>query len=337
VHDVGQTLEKGSAECEQLAPRPRRHGAILAGLLEKANAELALEAPHLRMNAGLGDGIRKVARRARITARGRHAKETFELVQEDHSPTVIDIIKIGNWQSWLRPSMMMLLGSRELLPPCIRGAAMKRSVALHRLPSSSVRFVSKAVFSLAIGLVAFTQGRSARAEEISSVEPTTHSSRFSDQAPVAIRYWYGYQTVIVDVVSTSLFVSGLATFKICLGTSDQTNGSCDSSASEALLLSGLTGYALGGPVIHAAHGHWDKAGYSLALRVVPVAAAVAIGNAGSGEAGALLLIGGAGAAMMVDSAVLGFETVAVEPPKVSLAPSFDPKSRSGSLVVAGSF
>jgi len=214
---------------------------------------------------------------------------------------------------------------------------MKRPVASCGIRvSPRGRFVSNAAFSLAAALLAAAPARSALAQGNSCEErPAIHSSRFSDPDPVTVQQWYGYQTLVIDVASTSLFVAGLATFRLCL--SGSTSGGCNNDASGALLLSGLTGYALGGPVIHAAHGHWDKAGYSLALRVLPVAAATGVGaGGGAGGAAALLLIGGAGVAMMVDSAMLGYETVTVETPKVSLAPSFDPKSRTAGLVVAGS-
>ena len=99
----------------------------------------------------------------------------------------------------------------------------------------------------------------------------------------------------------------------------------------------MAGYALGGPIIHVAHGHWDKAGYSFGLRALPVGATIAGGLfEGPGNPAALLFLG-AGAAMILDCALLAHETVAVDAPTISLAPSFDPKSRTGSLVVAGRF
>ena len=105
-----------------------------------------------------------------------------------------------------------------------------------------------------------------------------------------------------------------------------------------LLLGGMAGYTLGGPVIHAAHGHWDKAGYSLGLRVAPIAAAIGMGAAFDAREATPLLVGSAAlTAMVLDSALLGYETVAVDPPKVSVAPSYDAKSRTGSLVVIGKF
>jgi hypothetical protein len=72
------------------------------------------------------------------------------------------------------------------------------------------------------------------------------------------------------------------------------------------------------------------------MRVVPVVAAMELGRSGSQAAVPVLMLG-AGAAMILDAGLLGYETLDSDAPKVSLAPSFDPKSRTGALVVAGSF
>lgn len=84
---------------EQLLSGSRGDRTIFGDLFEEANAEIALEAPHLRVHAGLRDGVRKFARRARVAARRRHAVEPLELIEKDHILTVIESIKIGNWWS----------------------------------------------------------------------------------------------------------------------------------------------------------------------------------------------------------------------------------------------
>ena len=320
LHDVGQALEEGGAEGKQLTPGPRRHGAIFGDLLEQANAEVAFEPPHLRVNAGLRDGIRKLARRTRITAGRRHAKEAFELIQKNHSLTVCDPIKMGNWQSWSWRHMVIQARQQRAAFAVRQGAPMKPRVGLPCL------------------LLIVTQALPASAEGSSSGQTTTQSPRPSELSPATVRHWYGYQTLISDALSTTSFAAGVATFDICFSFGGTSGRRChDNTGPTMLLLGGMAGYALGGPVIHAVHGHWDKAGYSLGLRALPVAAAVGLGiGNGSGNPAGLLFLG-AGAAMILDSALLGYETVAVDAPKVSVAPSFDPNSRTGSLVVAGTF
>ena len=131
---------------------------------------------------------------------------------------------------------------------------------------------------------------------------------------------------------------GAASFEICISPFGAPTDSCHNEVAETLILAGIAGYALGGPMIHAAHGRWDKAGYSLGLRVVPVAAAIGMGEVFGAGDGAPVLVGGAAlAAMVLDSALLGYETVAVDASKVSLAPAYHPRRRSGSLVFTRAF
>ena len=216
---------------------------------------------------------------------------------------------------------------------------MKRQVAercFHR--SSSECPMARAAFAFALGLAIVMSAPSARAAGGFEGAPSVHSPRFTDEGPNTIRRWYGYQTMISDVLSTSLFFAGAASLDICISVFGPPDRSCHNEVPGMLLLGGMAGYTLGGPVIHAAHGHWDKAGYSLGLRVAPVAAAIGIGAAvDAGEATPLLIGGAALTAMVLDSALLGYETVTVDAPSVSLAPSYDAKTRTGSLVVMGNF
>ena len=141
--------------------------------------------------------------------------------------------------------------------------------------------------------------------------------------------------MIADVLSTSVLFAGAASLDICISVFGPPQ-SCHNEVPAVLILGGLAGYTFGGPVIHAAHGHWDKAGYSLGLRVAPVAGAIGIASALDAGGATPLLIGGAAlTGMVLDSALLGYETVAVDAPKVSLAPYYDTKSRTGSLVFIG--
>src|SRR6187200_835469 len=87
-------------------------------------------------------------------------------------------------------------------------------------PWPNGHLLAKGAFAVAGGLLTLAQARTAAAEGISSELPSTHSpapmpppaasERFSDQGPIMVRRWYGYQTVVTDVLSTSLFAGGLA-------------------------------------------------------------------------------------------------------------------------------
>jgi hypothetical protein len=217
---------------------------------------------------------------------------------------------------------------------------MKPSVVL-TFPAGSrgKRVIVRTALALRAALLTVTPPASASAEDNVSVQVLSPSPRPSDQAPATRRHWYGYQTVIADALSTTALVSGLSTFKLCISVFGSGNEGCqkDNTVPSLLILGGTVGYALGGPVIHAAHGHWDKAGYSLAIRVLPTASALAIGSSTDSDGALALLLVGGGAAMIVDGALLSYETVAVDSSKLSLLPSFDPKSRAGALVVGGSF
>jgi hypothetical protein len=213
---------------------------------------------------------------------------------------------------------------------------MNRQIVERRVHlSSSERLVARAAFAFALAAAIVMSAPSARAEGGTEEAPIIHSARFAYEAPTTVRRWYGYQTVISDFLSTSVFFSGAASFDLCISVfgPDRT---CHNEIPAMLILGGMAGYTFGGPVIHAAHGHWDKAGYSLALRVVPIAGAIGIGSALDAGGATPLLVGGAAlTGMVLDSALLGYETIAIDAPKVSLAPYYDTKSRTGLLVVIG--
>ena len=94
--------------------------------------------------------------------------------------------------------------------------------------------------------------------EPASPEPAASSTRAS---------WYGWQTLTADGASTVLLGAGVA--------------AGGSPASGVLALSGVTGFTLGAPIVHAAHGRWAIAGADLGLRV----GAVVLGGLVGAEAG----------------------------------------------------
>jgi hypothetical protein len=207
---------------------------------------------------------------------------------------------------------------------------MKRWIRQHggRLP--------KAALSSAVCAVLVMAGTSARADGASGIR--AHLPRFSDHGSIPVRRWYGYQTMLADVASTSLFVAGAASLELCVSVFGPPNRTCHNEVPSLLIGGGAAGYLFASPILHAAHGNWDKAGYSFGMRAAPVAAAIGLGVAGDATDVAPVVLGASAvSAMILDSALLGYETVPREGPTVSLAPSYDVMRGIGSLVVAGEF
>lgn len=136
--------------------------------------------------------------------------------------------------------------------------------------------------------------------------------------PSVEHHWYGLQTLTVDALSIGVLAVG------------------DSKAGTYI---GLGGYFLGGPLVHAAHGHVGKACGSLGLRAgAPIVGAI-VGYAaercgdqsededyvcGTNGAAVGVLIGAA-AAIVVDAAVLAHEDVEPdEAPDLARGPRVKP-------------
>jgi hypothetical protein len=164
----------------------------------------------------------------------------------------------------------------------------------------------------------------------------------AEAPPAQQTRWYGWQTFVADA-------GALGFAALALGTSSA-NGS-DAAAFVPLAVGGGS-YLLGGPIVHAAHGHWGKAGGSLALRVGLPLLGWAAGYALSGDScrreyaydhegcpfenAAYGLILGAVSAMILDAVLLGRERVddgARGAPSVA----FTPLNGGGNLSLAGRF
>ena len=180
--------------------------------------------------------------------------------------------------------------------------------------------------------------REARAEAAPpSDPPATWHRPASGDAPT-VRHWYGYEIVILDFFGAGLLATGVLSYRPCTVTLTHDCNFGSSMMSAAFVVSGATLYAFGGPSIHAGRSQWGKAGASLAMRLLPAVAGNAVNDAVDTEGVTpLLVLGGMASAMVVDSAVLGYETVAADASKVTLAPTYDPKSRSGAVVLGGTF
>ena len=132
-------------------------------------------------------------------------------------------------------------------------------------------------------------------------------------APEEHEEWYGWQTLTTDAASVTFLVG----FGVAAGRSNN-------DATETVFASACAGaYFLGGPIVHAAHGNWGRAAGSLGLRVGAPFVGSLLGlviasstdssfddSAGMGAVGALV---GIGTAVVLDAAVLGYETVQDEP------------------------
>jgi hypothetical protein len=187
------------------------------------------------------------------------------------------------------------------------------------------RFASGAL-ALALALATLWIARSSRADE-DDYTPAPHRvvSEPPRPVPVAVavptqvdtrRQWYGWQTLSAD---------GAALGFLTLGSALASDDDSDSGHTgiDSFVVVGVGMYALGGPIVHAAHQNWGAAAASLGLRVGLPLAGILIGSGVDGcgakrdpdvcgavgpAFGALL---GIGAAIAIDAAALGYEQVPV--------------------------
>ena len=159
--------------------------------------------------------------------------------------------------------------------------------------------------------------------------------------------WYGYQTLLLDVVPLVAVPVG--------GVLAAEEGRADGNpiVGVSVLGVGASAYLLGGPIVHWAHGRVGVGFLSLGLRVLGPLAGLGLGAVTSEIAtgsknqdgipvGAAL---GALAAIVFDGAVLGWQKVpderaparATKAPAMSFAPSVVVTKQALSLGVASSF
>jgi hypothetical protein len=167
-----------------------------------------------------------------------------------------------------------------------------------------------------------------QATETTATPLTLHQGSVGQ--PATREHWYGWQTLTVDGASMLVLQIGAA------GNNDR------------IALAALGGYALGPPIVHAAHDRW---GIAVADVLVRVGAPFLGGMIGAGTAthqndddvGAAvvgILIGYA-AAVTLDAAVFARETVPVhETPEAtgfSWSPSLGVTTRGATAGVTGRF
>ena len=156
------------------------------------------------------------------------------------------------------------------------------------------------------------------------------------------KVWYGYQPLIADAISISLFLGGAA------------------STTDGVTTAGYLGFILGTPIIHMAHGNIGKGFGSLGLRVgVPLTAAAIGAISGliiasrSGDrdeaAGTGAIIGasiGVAGCVVIDAAGFAYTKELVEEravttarprPTFTLAPSVDVRKDRAAIGIVGQF
>ena len=169
--------------------------------------------------------------------------------------------------------------------------------------------------------------------------PEVASEPTASVPPPATR-WYGWQTLLADF--------GALALTIRLGASvDEHN---DAAVVGAVVAS-VGAFALGGPIVHAAHGHWEKAGGSLALRGGLMLLGGLVGWGIGADAcsqyfydheGCALgyavvgLVAGTAASIIVDASLLGREPVPTSAPSQTQF-VFAPTRSGGGLSLIGHF
>jgi hypothetical protein len=191
-------------------------------------------------------------------------------------------------------------------------------------PTTMERFSAKPL-ALALALATLVARSSKADEDDYTPTPRTSVSEAPRSAPdpVAVpiqvetrRNWYGWQTLSTDGAAFSLLV---------LGGSLISNDNTDSGVvvTDSFVILSAASYALGGPIVHAAHQNWGTAAASLGLRVGLPLTGILIGSAadrcganndsdvcgavGPGI-GALL---GIGAAIAIDATTLAYDQVSL--------------------------
>jgi hypothetical protein len=106
-----------------------------------------------------------------------------------------------------------------------------------------------------------------------SVANPAHAEESTLQPAVTMKAeWYGWQTLLVDSVT-------LGTIPLELGSSVSF---AKTPSASYLLVGSLSGYALGAPLVHAAHGHWQRGLADLGLHVGALAVGGLVGGAAGG-------------------------------------------------------
>lgn len=207
------------------------------------------------------------------------------------------------------------------------------------MPSAASRSLGPSIASILVFLVAVAASRTVRAEPatLAALEPNsepTPAAAPGGNAPAAVSApttgatnWYGLPIVVTDVVSTGLVTVGALTFSL------------EEEAPAIAMMTGLGGYTLGGPIVHATNGEWIHSGMSLGIRAVPWVLWGALREGvGDEDVGNWTLAAGALCAMIVDSAFVAKRPRRTETTSsFQLLPTVDAARRGASLSLATTF
>jgi hypothetical protein len=171
-----------------------------------------------------------------------------------------------------------------------------------------------------------------------SVAPAPQAARAPDGATekLAGSHWYGWQTLATDGAAVALLATGIAT------------------SSEGVGFFSAATFALGGPIVHLAHGRGGAAAASLGIRVGLATAGFFAGAAMEDcnhssegddfcglEGAAIGLLAGSGVAMILDTVLLAHESVRREQPQrtgvLFVSPAVSVTKSSGTVGLAGTF
>jgi len=207
-----------------------------------------------------------------------------------------------------------------------------------------------------LGLSVFVPGIAYADDEGIDVAPAETPASAPKAEPREER-WYGWQTITTDGIALTLGTVGLSVGLASMGSIapclDFDGNGCagrgrgadqgGQAIAATLGIGGAATYLLGAPIVHATHGHWDKAGISLGLRALPIALATPLLASGNDDAPAIglgVLTVGALAAMAIDAAVVAREDVVPVPrdkPRLGVAPNIDAVNRGGGVSLVGTF
>lgn len=212
------------------------------------------------------------------------------------------------------------------------------------------------LFAIFLGLSVFAPGVAYADDDGIDVAPVKRP--VSAPTPeVREERWYGWQTITTDGIALTLGTVGLSVGLASMGSIapclDFDGNGCASRGRSAdqggqaiaatLGIGGAATYLLGAPIVHATHGHWDKAGISLGLRALPIALATPLFASGNDDApriGLGVLTVGAVAAMAIDAAVIAREDVVPAPqdkPRLGVSPTVDAVNKGGGVSLVGTF
>jgi hypothetical protein len=200
---------------------------------------------------------------------------------------------------------------------------------------------ARTVFSLLAALALIDlHGGTAMAEP-----PPSHSSTASAQVAVVPPsegtteiVWYGYQPFLADAAAAGFLLAGAATAFQCISIFESVR--CDRGTSDGLIGASAGLYLAASPAIHAVHGHWDNAAYSLGIRAAPLVLGLTLmapGSRSSAQLGGYTILGGGLAAAMIDDAFLAREAVPRDTTAWYVAPVVDDKHHMRAIAVGGAF